>query len=104
MLVVSYDEFTKEDLEKYFFSHLTDEPIVSFSLDIKHEVIIISGEGEDHIYCAGVWMKNDPDSNKKDFDISDIRMFKDRIIGGSLFLDSKDAEEVFVLLGGSSIE
>jgi len=100
MLILSFNELNLEDLNKSTFA-INDEKIIRFSIDIKHYIICLGTERDDHIKQGEILLaqeENLEDLNEKE--ISNLLI--NHIMGGSIYFET--LQKVFILLGGSSIE
>jgi len=102
MLTVSFNELTKEDLDRFSFV-FGGNTCIRFCIDITHQVIILCEQDEDHVTGAELWLGNEQDISA--FDLEQIaESVKNHIIGASIFTDLKKQKEAFLLVGGSSVE
>ena len=99
MLIISFDELTLKDLNKSTFS-INDEKIIRFSINIKHHLICLGSEKDEHIKQGETLLAQE--ENLEDLTENQIsKLLINHIMGGSIY---QSKNENFILLGGSSIE
>ena len=101
MLVVSLDELTKEDIQRYLFSAAPDEFVLRFTVDLKHSLFILGSKEEIHLLTALEQLGNEQDFSDEAEETAPL--LADHFIGCSAFTNTVQSG-AFVLISKSSVE
>lgn len=98
MLILDFNELTKEDIEKYTQGY--DEKILRFCIDIKHNKLVLCAPKEDHVFGSFQLLEIEGFQNSE-VPESFAAEVQNHIVGCSMIIENNNAR---VIVGGSSNE